>query len=63
MSRAARGRFTVLEPSFHDLARTNYDVDRNRRSVAGTERDALAALKAVLLEAEHARVGSAVLGM
>ena len=47
----------------HDLARTNYDVDRTRRSVAGTERDALAAQQAVLLEAEHARAGSAVLGM
>ena len=47
----------------HDLARTNYDVDRTRRAAAGTERDALAAQKAVLLGAEHARAGSVVLGM
>ena len=47
----------------HDLARTNYDVDRARRSAAGAERDAVAAQKVILQESEPSRADSAVLGM
>ena len=47
----------------HDLARTNYEVDRARRSVAGAERDAPAAQKVISHEAGPARAGSAVLGL
>ncbi|WP_241984313.1 single-stranded DNA-binding protein [Cryobacterium sp. Hb1] len=47
----------------HDLARTNYQVDRAHRSASGTERDAAATQNAIVHEAEAARAGSSVLGM
>lgn len=48
----------------HDMARTNYDVDRERRSAVGSERDAPAAAhKAFSQAAVPARTRSALLGM
>jgi len=47
----------------HDLARTNYDVDRTRRSAPGAERDASAAQQVISQEATPVRSGSAVLGI
>jgi single-strand DNA-binding protein len=47
----------------HDLARTNYDVDRANRSTAGLERDAPAVQQVISLEARPVRAGSAVLGI
>lgn len=48
----------------HDLARTDYDVDRERRSTAGPERDAPAAVHTVFSQAAGTtRKRSAVLGM
>jgi len=47
----------------HDLARTNYDVDRARRSVPGAERDASAAQQVISQEATPVRTGSALLGI
>ena len=61
--REGSGSFTVLEPTFHDLARTNYDADRTRRSAAGAEQDAPAAQKVTSQWAGLARTGSAVLGL
>jgi single-stranded DNA-binding protein len=46
----------------HDLARTNYDVDRAHRPAASTERDAPAAQKVISPATEPARVGAALLG-
>jgi single-stranded DNA-binding protein len=47
----------------HDLARTNYEVDRAHRSAAGAERDAPATQKVISLEAGPVHAGSAVLGI
>jgi single-strand DNA-binding protein len=47
----------------HDLARTNYEVDRTRRATAAAERDAPAAQKVVSQEAGPTRSGSAALAM
>ena len=47
----------------HDLARTNYHVDRNRRSATGPERDASAVQQVISPEATPARSGSSVLGI
>lgn len=47
----------------HDLARTNYDVDRTRRSAAGAEREASATQQVISQEAVPVRTGSAVLGI
>ncbi|MBB5640963.1 single-stranded DNA-binding protein [Cryobacterium roopkundense] len=46
----------------HDLARTNYDVDRTRRSTPGAEREVSAAQQIISQEATPVRTGSAVLG-
>jgi single-strand DNA-binding protein len=59
----AREEF-VAKRMGHDLARTNYDVDRGRRSAAGAERDAPAtAHKAFSQAASPTRTRSAVLGI
>jgi len=48
----------------HDIARTNYDVDRERRSAAGAERDGPAAVHKGFSQAPApVRTRSAVLGM
>ncbi|GEP26423.1 single-stranded DNA-binding protein [Cryobacterium levicorallinum] len=48
----------------HDLARTNYDVDRKtRRSATGPERDASAVQQVISAEATPVRTGSSVLGI
>jgi single-stranded DNA-binding protein len=48
----------------HDLARTNYNVDRERRSAPGAEHDASAAAHTVFSQmAVPGRTRSAVLGM
>ncbi len=47
----------------HDIARTSYDVDRERRSAAGAQRDAAGVERVFSQEAGSARAGSAVLGM
>ena len=47
----------------HDLARTNYEVDRARRSSVAAERDAPASQNGVTQVAEPARASSAVLGL
>ena len=47
----------------HDLARTNYEVDRSHRPAASAERDVPASQKVISQAAERARVGSALLGM
>lgn len=48
----------------HDIARTNYDVDRERRSAAGAEREAPSATDDVFVQTERAaRTRSAGLGM
>ena len=47
----------------HDLARTNYDVDRARRPAASAERDLPATQKIMSQATEPARLGAALLGM
>ena len=42
----------------HDLARTNYQVDRARRSAPGSDQEAAATQTAILLETETSRAGS-----
>jgi len=47
----------------HDLARTNYDVDRGRRSATSAEREASVSQHVASQEPAPARTGSAVLGI
>jgi single-strand DNA-binding protein len=47
----------------HDLARTNYEVDRAHRSAAGAERDAPGSQHAVLQNVGPVRPRSPLLGM
>ncbi len=47
----------------HDLARTNYDVDRAHRPAASTERDVPATQEVLSQATEPARAGAALLGI
>jgi len=47
----------------HDLARTNYDVDRTRRSPAAAERDVPRLDKVALAESGHTRATSDTLAI
>lgn len=47
----------------HDLARTNYEVDRTRRAAVGAEHDTPAAQNAMSQEAGPTRAGASVLGL
>ena len=47
----------------HDLARTNYEVDRARRSATGAERDVPATQTVFSRKSAQARVTSALLGI
>jgi len=47
----------------HDLARTNYDVDRTRRSAAATETDLSAVQQVVAPEAGPVRAALAAVGL
>ena len=58
----AREEF-VAKKIGHDLARTNYEVDRARRAAVAAERDAPAVQTGATQGAEPARASSAMLGM